>query len=350
MASLNFEEEKKVFETFYSDNKNVLESALNKFVALMESTLDGLILFSSPTGRVKKCEECVSKFHKKYRFGLEETQTPYEIKNHITDLLGIRIVCMYEDEVETIVKRVHQHFNVLSETNKMWEVKNKENHLGYQAWHMDLALNQDRLPLVEYKLCKDFQFELQIRTIIQDAWSTLDHKLQYKKTLPIPIKRRINVLSALFELADKEFVEIRKEIELLSQNAEEALKQSLPAEKGQENSAHAYPATAPEVVRLLESKFPKYKFFPDKVENLLVEILKYEPNLSFLQFQGYFEEHIQTIEAYRKYLDEAKIPSPTPLTTVRHIFYMVDNHRFSPLLFNSQRESLNKWLTRTNKF
>ena len=48
-------------------------------------------------------------------------------------------------------------------------------------------------------------FELQIRTIIQDSWSVLDHKIKYKKSIPGQLKRRINVLSALFELADREF-------------------------------------------------------------------------------------------------------------------------------------------------
>ena len=47
------------------------------------------------------------------------------------------------------------------------------------------------------------------RTIIQDSWSVLDHKIKYKKSIPGSLKRRINVLSALFELADREFRQIR---------------------------------------------------------------------------------------------------------------------------------------------
>ncbi|MGZ7142680.1 hypothetical protein ACXWOE_09685, partial [Streptococcus pyogenes] len=39
--------------------------------------------------------------------------------------------------------------------------------------------------------------------------SVLDHKIKYKKSIPGQLKRRINVLAALFELADREFRQIR---------------------------------------------------------------------------------------------------------------------------------------------
>jgi putative GTP pyrophosphokinase len=42
----------------------------------------------------------------------------------------------------------------------------------------------------------------------------LDHKIKYKKSIPHKLKRRINRLSALFEIADDEFLRIKKEITL----------------------------------------------------------------------------------------------------------------------------------------
>ena len=59
-----------------------------------------------------------------------------------------------------------------------------------------------------------YRFELQIRTVVQDSWSTLDHKIKYKKSIPAALKRRINTLAALFELADREFRQVREETEL----------------------------------------------------------------------------------------------------------------------------------------
>ena len=60
-----------------------------------------------------------------------------------------------------------------------------------------------------YAIRSYYAFEVRIRTVIQDAWSVLDHKIKYKKSIPNDLKRRINILSALFELADREFKEIR---------------------------------------------------------------------------------------------------------------------------------------------
>ena len=65
--------------------------------------------------------------------------------------------------------------------------------------------------MVEAEKFKNIRIELQIRTVIQDAWSILDHKIKYKNSIPQKLKRRINRLSALFEIADEEFLNIQKE-------------------------------------------------------------------------------------------------------------------------------------------
>jgi ppGpp synthetase/RelA/SpoT-type nucleotidyltranferase len=65
--------------------------------------------------------------------------------------------------------------------------------------------------MVEAEKFKNIRIELQIRTVIQDAWSILDHKIKYKNSIPQNLKRRINRLSALFEIADEEFLNIQKE-------------------------------------------------------------------------------------------------------------------------------------------
>jgi len=73
----------------------------------------------------------------------------------------------------------------------------------------------------EYQRYAELRFEVQIRTIIQDAWSTLDHKIKYNQSIPLDIKRRINTLAALFELADREFFSIKKQTD----SVDEAVKQ-----------------------------------------------------------------------------------------------------------------------------
>ena len=101
MASLDFEKEKSQFKEFYSTNQTQLESAKNSFCSLIKALLENAdIHFTKIEGRVKDKEECIKKFQRKYQTKLESNQTEYEIKNHITDLIGIRIVCLYEDDIE----------------------------------------------------------------------------------------------------------------------------------------------------------------------------------------------------------------------------------------------------------
>ena len=83
------------------------------------------------------------------------------------------------------------------------EIEETESEFGYKGLHLDLKLDDERKILPEYVGFGDQQFEVQIRTIVQDAWSEVDHKLKYKKEIPSDIKRRIYRLAALFELADQ---------------------------------------------------------------------------------------------------------------------------------------------------
>jgi ppGpp synthetase/RelA/SpoT-type nucleotidyltranferase len=99
MPSLNFETEEGEFRRFYDENAQLLVDAKNSYVTLITALVKGSSLFSVSKieGRVKDKDECVKKFKRKYLIQLEEDATPYSIRDHITDLIGLRVVCLYED-------------------------------------------------------------------------------------------------------------------------------------------------------------------------------------------------------------------------------------------------------------
>ena len=76
-----------------------------------------------------------------------------------------------------------------------------ENTFGYLSIHYDIVNSSSEKPLV----C-----ELQLRTVCQNAWSELSHILSYKPDIELPndIKREVNALSALMEIADNQFQRI----------------------------------------------------------------------------------------------------------------------------------------------
>ena len=92
MPSLDFEKEKADFRDFHTSNHQLLEGAKDSFVALVNALLIhiGSIAISKIEGRVKDREECIKKFNLKYRKDLESNSKPYDIRNYITDLIGLR--------------------------------------------------------------------------------------------------------------------------------------------------------------------------------------------------------------------------------------------------------------------
>ncbi|MCO7233959.1 MULTISPECIES: GTP pyrophosphokinase family protein [unclassified Cobetia] len=211
MSARDYDKVKSRFKDYYNENFTLLNDAEISFRTLTSSLIrsDSSIAISKVEGRVKNRDECIKKFSRKYRDALELDEKDYDILDHITDLIGIRIVCLYEDDIEKIKCILCEHFDVIEITDKISEIESTENSFGYKGLHLDLKLNNDRAKLPEYKSFSGFSFEVQIRTIIQDSWSVLDHKIKYKKSIPNSLKRRINSLAALFEVADREFREIR---------------------------------------------------------------------------------------------------------------------------------------------
>ncbi|MCG3727905.1 RelA/SpoT domain-containing protein [Vibrio cincinnatiensis] len=91
------------------------------------------IAISKIEGRVKDKEECIRKFNLKYRKTLESENTPYEIKDHISDLIGLRVVCLYEDDIENIQEVLQQHFEIIDVTDKISQIESTEDSFGYKG-------------------------------------------------------------------------------------------------------------------------------------------------------------------------------------------------------------------------
>ena len=212
-----------IFERYYDSNKELFTKALRFYINIVRSTLrkSDVDVVKKIEGRVKDKDECLRKFKRKYRNDLEEREQAYAIKDYITDLLGIRIICLYEDKVEQVAEALRQHFDVIDVTDKISAIENTEDAFGYKGLHLDLAMSSRRKIPPKNEPFVGFPVEVQIRTLIQDAWSVLDHQIKYKKSIPNDLKRRVNVLSALFELADREFKEIRSATQMLLQQAAE---------------------------------------------------------------------------------------------------------------------------------
>ncbi len=352
MPSLDFEQEKQRFRSFYDDNRVLLEEAKNACISAAVMLLKQYDVgeITKIEGRVKKREECIKKFQRKYQYRLEAEEQPYEIKDYLSDLLGIRIVCLYEDQIPRISEVLQQHFKVLEVTDRISVLEKTQDLFGYKGLHMDLEYNERMHTPAKHEPLLGLTVEVQIRSLIQDAWSVLDHKIKYKKSIPTDLKRRINILAALFELADREFIELRNATSALMQletdlPVHEDVAATEEADAVRSVSGSGKQINAFNFLRVASHFFKDFDFKDYKVDNFVQEILRLDKGFSRADLHQGLVENIKKVKEYREeFLSRNPDHSFGPYTTIRHCLYLHDRERLDRILSRGPRERFEQWL------
>jgi len=353
MPSLDFDLEESQFRTFYAQQLSLLEDACAAYTAMVAEVVTdaGGVEVAKVEGRVKDADECIRKFVRKYRPALEERNTPYDIQSYITDLIGVRVVCLYEDELEKIAAIVRAHFAVIDVTDKASAVESTEASFGYKGLHLDLKLSTAERAQPQHMAHAHFPFELQVRTIIQDSWSVLDHRIKYKKSIPGELKRRINVLSALFELADREFRQIRDATAAqLLEAPDETAEAAADADPDEAQAPSKAQAPSSELnaftfLKIATHFFKDFEFEPSKVDGFVDDIQAWSRGMTRAQFNALMRETVGVVKRYKQHFEEQNPQASfNPYTVIRHCLYLSNKSIFRPALRNSARESFESWL------
>jgi putative GTP pyrophosphokinase len=126
----------------------------------------------------------------------------------ISDLLGLRIVCPFLEDLSRVETVLQESFEVIEVKRK--GLDHSFNQFGYSATHLLVAVPGRILASCGRKtsaVC-----EIQMSTILQDAWAEVEHELVYKAEFtPFdePLKRKLAALNANLTLSDLIFQEIR---------------------------------------------------------------------------------------------------------------------------------------------
>jgi ppGpp synthetase/RelA/SpoT-type nucleotidyltranferase len=132
----------------------------------------------------------------------------------LTDLLGIRVITYFPDEVNAVAAVIEREFMVDNDNSVDKRAILDPDRFGYLSLHYVLQLSDSRSTLPEYQAFRDLKFELQIRSILQHTWAEIEHDLGYHSevALPAEVRRRFARLAGLLELADSEFLGIREQL------------------------------------------------------------------------------------------------------------------------------------------
>lgn len=170
-----------------------------------------------------RCKDRVS-FEKKVT-----KKSHYKTLPDITDLAGIRIITHYSDDVDVIARLIEKEFEIDRSNSIDKRTALDPDRFGYLSLHYVASLKSTRSKLQEYSEYDGLKVEIQIRSILQHTWAEIEHDIGYKNEIevPGPIKRKFSRLAGLLELADQEFISIRKEIDKYSKSLDKQMHTSV---------------------------------------------------------------------------------------------------------------------------
>jgi putative GTP pyrophosphokinase len=208
-------------EDNFNADYDALAVTLLAFAERLESLVQDLLLAEgirthSVICRVKSKASCVRKLQKS---GGERQLSS------LTDILGIRIITYFQDEVDAAAQVIEHEFLIDSANSVNKSAALAPDRFGYRSLHYVCQMSGSRSGLPEYRDYGKILFEIQIRSILQHAWAEIEHDLGYKSEAAVPkaVRRRFSRLAGLLELGDEEFVGIRDELALHQADSTETI-------------------------------------------------------------------------------------------------------------------------------
>ena len=143
----------------------------------------------------------------------------------ITDLCGVRVILYYQADVDQFCAAARKQFAVDDEHSVDKRSELKPDQFGYISVHLIARLGDNRKSLPEWVIYKEIKFEIQVRTVLQHAWASISHALQYKSEAETPRQfvRQLTRVASLLELADEQFADVRQKTATLSSEVETSL-------------------------------------------------------------------------------------------------------------------------------
>lgn len=177
----------------YRELKPVLEQLAKDAYDLMRRTLRQQgIYVTAIEYRVKTEKSLAGK--------LELKGAKYKSIEDVTDLVGLRVITFYTDEVDKVAAIAKRIFDVDWQESVDKRKLHQLDSFGYNSLHYICRMKEGGP-----------RFEIQMRTALQHVWSTIEHDTGYKGEVKIPREymRQFSRLAGMLELVDDEFSRLR---------------------------------------------------------------------------------------------------------------------------------------------
>lgn len=177
--------------------------AVKDLAAKVEDALRELYPKPGIKGRAKSFQSYFKKLVRLMQKADDKARVPV-----VTDVIGLRVVCPFIEDMSDAEEALEKAFEVVEVERKGSNYSFKE--FGYESTHLLIKIPEDirkKRGQIDCEIA-----EIQVRTILQDAWAEVEHELVYKAEFtPFddPMRRKLAAVNASLSLADIVFQEIR---------------------------------------------------------------------------------------------------------------------------------------------